>query len=84
MPAPHYSVLTGQMPFLPPNQQHQSTEGTPKLGPVAFMQRNETIVTGRGPLLYLYIDRMVHNKLILTGYLSYYITTKCIHFDARQ
>ena len=27
MPAPHHSVFTGQMPFLPPNQQCQSTEG---------------------------------------------------------
>jgi len=28
MPAPHRSVFfTGQMPFLPPNQQRQSTEG---------------------------------------------------------
>jgi len=27
MPAPHLSVLTGRMPFLPPNQQSQSTEG---------------------------------------------------------
>ena len=27
MPAPHHSVFTGQMPFLPPNQQRQSTEG---------------------------------------------------------
>ena len=27
MPAPHYSVFTGRMPFLPPNQQRQSTEG---------------------------------------------------------
>jgi len=26
-PAPHYSVFTGRMPFLPPNQQCQSTEG---------------------------------------------------------
>jgi len=26
-PLPHQSVFTGQMPFLPPNQQHQSTEG---------------------------------------------------------
>jgi len=27
-PAPHYSrSFTGRMPFLPPNQQHQSTEG---------------------------------------------------------
>jgi len=27
----HRSVFTGQMPFLPPNQQHQSTEGTVQL-----------------------------------------------------
>jgi len=26
-PVPHHSVFTGLMPFLPPNQQHQSTEG---------------------------------------------------------
>jgi len=27
MPAPHHSsFFTGQMPFLPPNQQHQSTD----------------------------------------------------------
>ena len=25
-PAPHHSVFTGRMPFLPPNQQSQSTE----------------------------------------------------------
>ena len=27
-PAPHQSVFTGRMPFLPPNQQCQSTEGS--------------------------------------------------------
>ena len=27
-PTPHHSVFTGRMPFLPPNQQRQSTEGT--------------------------------------------------------
>jgi len=27
MPASHHSVFTGHMPFLPPNQQRQSTEG---------------------------------------------------------
>jgi len=27
MPTPHYSVITGRMPFLLPNQQRQSTEG---------------------------------------------------------
>jgi len=25
MPVPHHSVFTGRMPFLSPNQQHQST-----------------------------------------------------------
>jgi len=28
MPAPHHSFFTGQILFLPPNQQHQSPEGT--------------------------------------------------------
>ena len=27
MPVPQHSVFTGRMPFLPPNQQRQSTEG---------------------------------------------------------
>jgi len=27
MPAPHHSVFTGRMPFLPPNQQRQNTDG---------------------------------------------------------
>jgi len=30
MPAPNHSVFTGRMPFLPPNQQCQSTEGSNK------------------------------------------------------
>jgi len=31
MPAPFHSVFTGRMFFLPPNQQHQSTEGINKV-----------------------------------------------------
>ena len=31
MPAPHHSVFTGRMFFLPPNQQRQSTEGKGQL-----------------------------------------------------
>jgi len=27
MPAPHHLVFTGQMPFLPPNQHRQCSEG---------------------------------------------------------
>jgi len=30
-PAPHIQYFTGRMPFLPPNQQRQSTEGTSAL-----------------------------------------------------
>jgi len=29
MPAPTTQFFTGRMPFLPPNQQRQSTEGIP-------------------------------------------------------
>jgi len=33
-PAYHHSVFTGRIPFQPPNQQHQSTEGkNPWKGP---------------------------------------------------
>ena len=50
-PAPHHSVFfTGRMPFLPPNQQHQSTEGmrlvrkkwikTDKWGSIRYKQEN--------------------------------------------
>jgi len=31
MPAPHHSVFKGRMPFLPPNQQRQSTEGSTRM-----------------------------------------------------
>jgi len=27
MPAPHHSLFTGRVPFLPPNQQRHSTDG---------------------------------------------------------
>jgi len=32
LPASHHSVFTGRMPFLPPNQQCQNTEGNLKVG----------------------------------------------------
>jgi len=35
---PPLSVFTGRMPFLPPNQQHQSTEG---LGYACALQKNQ-------------------------------------------
>jgi len=39
VPAPHHLIFTGRMPFLPPNQQRQSTEGIalPKLTSVVCL-----------------------------------------------
>jgi len=37
-PAPHHSVFTGRMPFLRPNQQRQSTEGTIKATKSGWVQ----------------------------------------------
>jgi len=38
MPTPHHSsFFTGRMPFLPPNQQRQSTEGNHKLTNKAYL-----------------------------------------------
>jgi len=39
-PAPHHSVFTGRVPFLPPNQQRQSTEGTGTLLYVIYNNNN--------------------------------------------
>ena len=38
-PTPHHSFFTGRMPFLPPNEQRQSTEGTSNMP----QQQNYTI-----------------------------------------
>jgi len=37
-PAPHHSVFTGQMPFLPPNQQRKNTEGITEKNSIVFSQ----------------------------------------------
>ena len=44
MPVPHHSVFTGRMPFLPPNQQRQNTEG--KLPLIRAWRRNNSCWTG--------------------------------------
>ena len=38
--APHHSVFTGRMPFLPPNQQRQSTEGNSPVITYKSLPRN--------------------------------------------
>ena len=51
-PAPRHSVFTGRMPFLSPNQQRQSTEGT------AFKQRNNDYIvyfSNEGPIGFLQV-----------------------------
>ena len=45
-PAPHYSVFfTGRMPFLPPNQQRQSTEGNSNYMQLVELHQNSTLST---------------------------------------
>jgi len=45
MPAPTNEFFTGRMPFLPPNQQRQSTEGTMQ----SMLQQNPPIVGDSHP-----------------------------------
>ena len=62
-PAPHHSVFTGRMPFLPPNQQRQSTEGKPqtqvdgKKHKVAEMQHNVAFLHFKYPHIYQQIAK---------------------------
>ena len=46
-PMPHHSVFTGRMPFLPPNQQRQSTEGNKQVSAVTnwLARRNHAVLT---------------------------------------
>ena len=47
MPAPHHSFFTGRMPFLPPNQQRQSTEGSERTSKlVAALLRVAEVTAG--------------------------------------
>jgi len=50
MPVSHHSVFTGRMPFLPPNQQRQSTEGC-KLHKYAFGDRAPPRPAGKATTL---------------------------------
>ena len=54
-PVPHHSVFTGRMPFLLPNQQHQSTEGT-------------VVVVGRKPCNQLQKGSMAKHLVPVTQY----------------
>ena len=50
MPAPHHSVFfTGRMPFLPPNQQRHSTEGTKKAKCISVKQYSRQLVISHFP-----------------------------------
>jgi len=65
-PAPHHSVFTGRLPFLPPNQQRQSTEGKPqtqvdgKKHKVAKMQHNVAFLHFKYPHIYQQIAKKKH------------------------
>jgi len=63
MPAPHHSkFFTGRMPFLPPNQQRQSTEGkssTENVVKDSFLQRH---TAANIHLEHKYTETKKHNK----------------------
>jgi len=42
-PAPHHSVFKGRMPFLTPNQQRQSTEGTTNKQTISLKYEQQSI-----------------------------------------
>ena len=77
-PAPHHSVFTGRMPFLPPNQQRQSTEGQMHWMIIQTIQRIFNFTN----ILVLYIfstkfGNFWHNKHIL-------ITNCCKVINSRK
>jgi len=64
-PVPHHSVFTGQMPFLLPNQQHQSTEGWSKyLSIGVYMFQTDVYTLGR---VYLQLCAALHLTIPLLG-----------------
>ena len=69
-PAPHHSFFTGRMPFLPPNQQRQSTEGTVTNRPANYKTPERRDGTAGCYLLSSTITmftRLTCNALILSG-----------------
>ena len=49
MPAPTAQFFTGRMPFLPPNQQRQSTEGCYRPLYIGWIDITESVVTIQSP-----------------------------------
>jgi len=66
MPAPHHSVFTGRMPFLPLNQQRQSTEGQPT------MQQLIDISWPLGP------QQQIHSSSQMMGWMDKYRQTDTV------
>ena len=57
-PAPHCSVFTGQMPFLPPNQQRQSTEGNGKI----ILNNHHSYYMRKTKLCQRFLDTCIKNR----------------------
>jgi len=55
-PAPHYCFFTGRMPFLPPNQQCQSTESTDSLYSNNEIMKYILEVTSCSGIYYIRVD----------------------------
>ena len=71
-PAPHYSVFTGQMPFLPPNQQCQSTEGLLHSGQFHINSCSLTKIQTQNASM------LVETVTCITGYMSINSASNCL------
>ena len=58
MPVPHHSVFTGRMPFLPPNEQRQSTEGI-----IKTLHRNDTVIVA-GEMVVVVLQSVCRVRLL--------------------
>ena len=72
-PAPHHSLFTGRMPYLPPNQQRQSTEGTQCILQLAAK------ING-----YLWTDSLKQWQLRFTGELNWFYSCKPVTHSAMK
>jgi len=78
MPAPHHSVFTGRMPFLPPKQQCQSTEGTESVN-----TQKTTVPTACWIITSCQLLSTINKTRIYTSLLTYNETENSATFTGR-
>ena len=85
-PAPHHSVFfTGRIPFLPPNQQRQRTEGTGnKSVPQIVIDYNNKFISFKTAISILVIQTITVSDCCLIKLLRYILFEKYIYILALE